>query len=56
MSSIPEFISFHDKLTDQHHTATWDEAIQAMTALKGELGRTPTRDELLVKVLQNQNG
>ena len=50
----PEFISFHDKLTDKHHTATWGEAKQALEDLQHALGRTPTRDELLAQVLANK--
>lgn len=51
--TTPEFISFHDKVTEKYHTATWAEALRAMEELKSSLGRTPTRDELLIRVLEN---
>lgn len=49
-----EFISFHDNLTGNYHTATWDEAKRAMESLQESLGRKPTRDELLAKVLADK--
>lgn len=49
-----EFISFHDNLTGNDHTATWDEAKRAMESLQESLGRKPTRDELLAKVLADK--
>lgn len=56
MTAPVEFISFRDKLTGRQYTATWAAALEAMAQLKEELNRTPSRDELLFRLVRQQEG
>lgn len=48
---IPGFLAFHDHLTGRWHAVPWGEAVQAFARLTDELGRLPSRDELLTRLV-----